>query len=644
MSTKIDILHHTAESFIDAEIDKIVRLKTLTRLPFIQRICEDLHIFLGNRLKEIYDIEDLIEIRAQVSLISEIINLFFQADEHFSSWWSLPLIRECYEKCGIDYNQRNILIIHSPEIGDYSVYPNITSYLPIKKSEYNPIDVFTIPSEASYDIASISLIAHEVGHVYWSEHVDIIERHLSSYLKEIDKYVELNLFNFQEFNEKIKQLASHIEEYLCDLIGSNLLGPSFDFALLKLFYSLPSDKLQYTPTHPSEISRIELATERLKEYENKNSIKDDDSLSTSLQKLNSVIKNINIRLNLPQYSSQYNRKYTELISKIFKESHIYEFHNQQDILECWHKVLPELNAFRPPLEVVSTCETISPIEALIITTIYYYSEIYKSKNQYYLNAIDQENKDKKLRKILIEHLKYAISLYDFIKAAHARYDTDTTRKLNNNLWNYRTRVSGGKDNPLVITPNIDPKGQYGLNSIDLRLGCSFLVNNPSIYTHIEPKLLSENEEMAERYLFRFFERVNVQPGQQFILHPHQFVLANTLEYISLPFDYYALVLGRSTWGRLGLNIATATTVQAGYRGCLTLELRNLGETPLPLTVGTRICQLCLIKAPADSTGVGYFASGGKYIGPVSAELPRLREDSDWEMLNICCNNSINTQQ
>ena len=470
--------------------------------------------------------------------------------------------------------------------------------------------------------------------------MDIIEKNLSGYLKEIDKYVELNLFNFQEFNEKLKQLASHIEEYLCDLIGSSLLGPAFDFALLKLFYSLPSDKLQDTSTHPSEISRIELATRRLKEYGH--DIQGGDSLENSLQELNRLIENINIKLNLSRSSTQYS-KYTELISNIFDQSHINEFNKQHDILKCWHKVLPELNAFRPPLEVASTCEIISPIEGLIVTTIYYYSDLYKVQNEYYLSVNDQENKKKKLRKILIEHLKYSISLYDFIKAAHARYSTDITTKWNNNLWNYRKRISGGKDNPLVITPNIDPKCQYGLNSIDLRLGCSFLVNNPSIYTHIEPQLLSENEEMAERYLFRFFEKVNVQPGQQFILHPHQFVLANTLEYVSLPFDYYGLVLGRSTWGRLGLNIATATTVQAGYRGCLTLELRNLGETPLPLTVGTRICQLCLIKAPADSTGIGYFASGGKYIGPVSAELPRLREDSDWEMLNsCCCSNPKNT--
>lgn len=86
-----------------------------------------------------------------------------------------------------------------------------------------------------------------------------------------------------------------------------------------------------------------------------------------------------------------------------------------------------------------------------------------------------------------------------------------------------------------------------------------------------------------------------------------------------------------------MNIATATTVQAGYRGCLTLELRNLGESPLPLKTGIRIAQLCLINMPVpditEEGGGKYFNKGhGKYIGPVSVGAPRIHEDADWELL------------
>jgi deoxycytidine triphosphate deaminase len=84
-----------------------------------------------------------------------------------------------------------------------------------------------------------------------------------------------------------------------------------------------------------------------------------------------------------------------------------------------------------------------------------------------------------------------------------------------------------------------------------------------------------------------------------------------------------------------LNIATATTVHAGFRGCITLELRNLGETPLPLKVGLRIAQLCLIPVPplpVTVSHVGYFATLSKYIGPVAPEIPKIKDDSDWELL------------
>jgi len=53
----------------------------------------------------------------------------------------------------------------------------------------------------------------------------------------------------------------------------------------------------------------------------------------------------------------------------------------------------------------------------------------------------------------------------------------------------------------------------------------------------------------------------------------------------------AYVAGRSTWGRLGLIVATAVGVHPGFAGNLTLELRNLGETPLTLYPGQTIAQL-----------------------------------------------------
>ena len=80
-------------------------------------------------------------------------------------------------------------------------------------------------------------------------------------------------------------------------------------------------------------------------------------------------------------------------------------------------------------------------------------------------------------------------------------------------------------------------------------------------------------------------------GETFFLHPHRLVLGSTLEYIRMPGDLTAHVVGRSRWARVGLIIAMATFVHPWYAGCLTLELQNLGDAPLRLLPGLSIAQL-----------------------------------------------------
>ena len=48
-------------------------------------------------------------------------------------------------------------------------------------------------------------------------------------------------------------------------------------------------------------------------------------------------------------------------------------------------------------------------------------------------------------------------------------------------------------------------------------------------------------------------------------------------------------------------IATATGVHPGFKGCLTLELSNVGELPIEITPGMRICQLCVHKVESPDT-------------------------------------------
>jgi deoxycytidine triphosphate deaminase len=93
----------------------------------------------------------------------------------------------------------------------------------------------------------------------------------------------------------------------------------------------------------------------------------------------------------------------------------------------------------------------------------------------------------------------------------------------------------------------------------------------------------------------------VQFGDRFILHPGEFVLGITVEWLKLPANLSAFVTGKSKWGRRGLIIETAPGIHPGFCGCLTLELGNVGRIPVPLIPGIEICQIFFENAEGDST-------------------------------------------
>lgn len=178
---------------------------------------------------------------------------------------------------------------------------------------------------------------------------------------------------------------------------------------------------------------------------------------------------------------------------------------------------------------------------------------------------------------------------------------------------------------LVITPLLDPK-QIGPGSVDLRLGTEFLLMRRTRGAGLDPG--QKGRVWAED----LHENVSVPLGQALWLHPQQFVLGATLEFISLPRDLGAYVLGRSSWGRVGLLVATAVMVQPGYRGSLTLELVNEGDAPIALYPGLRVAQLA-VHSVATPARRGYSRRGAKYLAPTGPQATRLAWD-DTEMRKV----------
>jgi dCTP deaminase len=153
-------------------------------------------------------------------------------------------------------------------------------------------------------------------------------------------------------------------------------------------------------------------------------------------------------------------------------------------------------------------------------------------------------------------------------------------------------VSPGSD--LVVTPLIDAERQIGEASLDIRLGPDIIVGKRSTgaiaFDAADAQGFRDALEERQQYVRRGF-------GESFHLQPGEFVIARSLEYLSLPADVSAEALGRSSLGRLGLVIATATMIQPGFKGTVTLELTNVGNTPLVLEIGLPIAQLVFRRGP-----------------------------------------------
>ena len=144
------------------------------------------------------------------------------------------------------------------------------------------------------------------------------------------------------------------------------------------------------------------------------------------------------------------------------------------------------------------------------------------------------------------------------------------------------------------------------SSVDLHLDRSFRVFRNNRYPYIDVR--SPQPDLTEL--------LTVADDEPFVLHPGEFVLGQTLEWVELPNDLVARLEGKSSLGRLGLLIhSTAGYVDPGWKGNLTLELSNVANLPIALYFGMKIGQISFFKmsSPVDRP-YGSPSLGSKYQG------------------------------
>lgn len=147
---------------------------------------------------------------------------------------------------------------------------------------------------------------------------------------------------------------------------------------------------------------------------------------------------------------------------------------------------------------------------------------------------------------------------------------------------------------IVVKPTPDLSVQLGSCSIDLRLGNTFRVFDHSKYPYIDPSKKDYSNEITKV--------IKVDKDGHFIMQPGDFVLAVTLEHVTIPADLMGRLEGRSSLGRLGLVVhSTASIFDPGWDGKPVLELGNLGRMAIKLTPGMRICAMTFeeLSSPAN---------------------------------------------
>lgn len=91
-------------------------------------------------------------------------------------------------------------------------------------------------------------------------------------------------------------------------------------------------------------------------------------------------------------------------------------------------------------------------------------------------------------------------------------------------------------------------------------------------------------------------------GRSFRLGPGEFILGSTEEFVELGPNVAAMVNGKSSLGRLGLEVhSTAGWIDPGWSGRITLEIKNVNNKPILLRPLMPIAQFIFFGTGSPAT-------------------------------------------
>ena len=457
-------------------------------------------------------------------------------------------------------------------------------------------------------------LLHEIAHKDCDERVQSFQDFLGLAWNNIRSELKANFFGGLDDGLVDGHIINWIRELVCDQAAFDVVGPALFFSQLYAFESdtkyLSRGKAALT-THPPALLRLQLLQQQT---DNHFLFEDTDLKSFLLREMGSrvaYIRWLTGELGAEQDPASYTvlRKAFEAWS-VSREKKRYPVRLQdvEELRKQFKAGIPATQRREP-----------ADIGAILLSGAMLEEE-----------PFDVVRSDEAIRRSL-QYREWIVEFGELSKgkpqreaSANLQEDAASDQPSSTSLlvdWEIRELLQG-PSSALVIAPLLDESRQLGSASIDLRLGH---------YFELFPEGASRVVDLVQENLILSNSReIGVDIGKGVIISPGRFVLGHTLEFIKLPSNVCGQIEGRSSFGRLGIQVhMTANLIDSGFSGVITLEILNMGPDPVRLYPGVRIAQLRLFRTQSPTKP---YSQSNKYSGRYRHSVSNQGNDAELDIL------------
>ena len=152
--------------------------------------------------------------------------------------------------------------------------------------------------------------------------------------------------------------------------------------------------------------------------------------------------------------------------------------------------------------------------------------------------------------------------------------------------------------------------------VDLRLGAVYkIIEGGAFIQEDSGQVLGNRKGVKTKLVAEYKKRKRQQDWV--IIKPGDYYLVSTLEIINTPKDLMPTVYPRTSLFRAGLLLLNSKT-DPGYKGTLTMGLKNLSEFEVKLQLGARFCNIVFVKIEGTTSTYRGQHQGGR-ISPHEEE-------------------------